>query len=54
MNTNLENDVQPDDKDITVRNVHGRYDIKKLVAQIPDNYQVKEVDWGLPVGEEVW
>ena len=42
--------------DVTVANdvskAHGRYNIKKLVSQIPDNYQVEEVDWGLPVGAE--
>ena len=58
MNTNLENDMQPDDTNTVVinsaSNVRGRYDINKLVAQIPNNYQVEEVDWGLPVGVEVW
>ena len=58
MNIKLENDMQPDDTDTAVINntsdVRGRYDIKKLVSQIPDDYQVKEVDWGLPVGAEVW
>ncbi len=58
MNTNLKNDVQPDDTDTAVINsasdVRGRYSIKKLIAQMPDNYQAGEVDWGLPVGVEVW
>ena len=37
-----------------VRKVHKRYDIKELVAQMPDDYQAKEVDWGPPEGMEVW
>ncbi len=34
--------------------VRGRYDIKDLVAQMPDDYQAEEVEWGLPEGTEVW
>ncbi len=37
-----------------VSKVHGRYDIKELIAQMPDNYQAEEVDWGSPEGLEVW
>jgi hypothetical protein len=25
-----------------------------LVAKLPANYQAEEVDWGTPVGIEVW
>ena len=32
----------------------GKHDIRKLVAKIPKNYRAEEVDWGLPVGKEVW
>ncbi len=28
--------------------------IQELVAQMPDDYQVVEVEWGAPVGKEVW
>lgn len=31
-----------------------KYNLKDLVARIPDDYQVKETDWGEPVGNEVW
>ena len=34
--------------------VRGRYDIRKLVARIPPDYRVEEVDWGGPVGKEAW
>ena len=37
-----------------VNKVHGRFDIRALVAQMPDDYEVEEVDWGTPVGKEVW
>ncbi|HID28742.1 MAG TPA: AbrB/MazE/SpoVT family DNA-binding domain-containing protein [Desulfobacterales bacterium] len=37
-----------------VNRVHGRYDIRELIAQMPDDYQEEEVDWGTPVGKEVW
>ena len=32
----------------------GRHNLKDLVALIPQNYQIGEVDWGEPVGKEVW
>ena len=34
--------------------VRGRYDLKELVSRMPETYQVEEVDWGQPVGKEVW
>ncbi len=32
----------------------GRHNLKDLVARIPENYQASEVDWGEPIGKEVW
>jgi antitoxin MazE len=32
----------------------GRHNLKELVARIPENYQTSEVEWGEPVGKEVW
>ena len=32
----------------------GRHNLETLVALIPENYQADEVDWGEPVGKEVW
>ncbi len=32
----------------------GRHCLKDLVARIPKNYQTEEIDWGDPVGKEVW
>ena len=37
-----------------VKRIHGKYDIRDLVAQIPQDYEVEEVDWGEPVGKEAW
>ena len=53
-----------DEVSITVRNgriiieavkkVRGRYDLKKLLAKIPEGYRAEELEWGSPVGQEVW
>ena len=38
----------------TVNKLRNTYDLKKLVSKIPEDYRIKEVDWGLPVGKEEW
>ncbi len=37
-----------------VKKIHGRYDIKALVAKMPKDYKPGEEAWGKPVGQEVW
>lgn len=37
-----------------IRRVRGGRDLKKIVAQIPKGYKSEEVEWGAPVGREVW
>jgi len=37
-----------------VKRVRGRYSLRRLVARIPKEYRVKELDWGKPVGKEAW
>ncbi len=37
-----------------VRRVRGRHDLRQLVRRIPKDYETEEVDWGRPVGREVW
>jgi len=37
-----------------VRHTRGKIDLKDLVSRIPANYRATEVDWGKPVGKEVW
>jgi antitoxin MazE len=37
-----------------VRRIRGRQSLKALVARIPKNYKPEEIDWGKPVGNEVW
>lgn len=31
-----------------------KYNLKDLVAKIPEGCRVTETDWGEPVGKEVW
>lgn len=38
----------------SVTKVRGRYDLKALVSKMPKAYQPEELDWGSPVGREVW
>ncbi len=37
-----------------VRRVRGGSDLAELVRRIPKGYTSQELDWGPPVGEEVW
>jgi antitoxin MazE len=37
-----------------VRRVRGGHDLRELVSRIPKDYKSEEVDWGPPVGREVW
>ena len=39
---------------VHARKIRGRYKIEELVARIPEDYQNHEIDWGEPVGKEVW
>jgi antitoxin MazE len=36
------------------KRIRGRHSLKDLVAHIPKSYQPDEVNWGEPVGKEVW
>jgi antitoxin MazE len=36
------------------KRIRGRHNLKDLVSRIPENYQTGEIDWGEPVGKEVW
>ena len=37
-----------------VTRVRGRYDLEALISKMPERYQAEELDWGPPVGREVW
>ena len=37
-----------------VTKVRGKYDLKELVSKMPQEYHVEELDWGEPIGKEVW
>jgi antitoxin MazE len=50
-------EVEVQDGVITVspaKCVRGRYDLRELVVRIPKDYEAEEIDWGPPVGKEVW
>lgn len=34
--------------------IRGRYRLEDLLAQMPDDYEPAEEDWGPPVGREEW
>ncbi len=57
INIGDEVDVELKDGNIVISPVQKKrdhYDLKDLVAQIPADYEVSEVDWGGPVGKEDW
>ena len=37
-----------------VTKVRGRYDLEALISKMPKGYRAEELDWGPPVGREVW
>lgn len=39
---------------IPAKKIRGRHNLKDLVSRIPENFQAGEIDWGEPVGKEVW
>ncbi len=36
------------------RRVRGKRSLQELVSRIPNDYKTSEVEWGEPVGKEVW
>ncbi|MCF7801236.1 MAG: AbrB/MazE/SpoVT family DNA-binding domain-containing protein [Candidatus Marinimicrobia bacterium] len=37
-----------------LKNVRKRYKLADLIKEIPADYEPEEIDWGKPVGKEVW
>ncbi len=37
-----------------VKRTRGKVSLRKLIASIPKGYRAEEIDWGRPVGREVW
>jgi len=37
-----------------IRRIRGGHDLRELVSRIPKDDRPEEVDWGPPVGREVW
>ena len=57
INVGDEVDILVDDGIMIVtpaKRIRGRLKLEDLVACIPENYQTGEVEWGEPVGKEVW
>jgi antitoxin MazE len=56
--------VVGDEVDISIKNgsiivkaakrIRGRHNLKDLVARIPQDDESGEIDWGEPVGKEIW
>ena len=38
----------------TATQARRRIDLQTLLAKMPEDYQPEELDWGKPVGKEVW
>ena len=36
------------------RRIRGKQSLQELVSRIPKGYKPGEIDWGKPVGREVW
>ena len=36
------------------KRIRGRHNLSDLVASIPEDHETGEIDWGEPVGKEVW
>ncbi len=47
--------ISTDDESLsrTARHKRGRIRIEDLVAEMPADYVVEELDWGEPVGKEI-
>lgn len=37
-----------------LKRIRGKRSLQELVSRIPKKYKSKELDWGKPVGREVW
>ena len=36
------------------RRIRGKQSLQALVSRMPKTYKTREIDWGEPVGREVW
>jgi antitoxin MazE len=53
-----------DDVDVTARDgmiviaparrIRGKQSLQEIVSRIPKGYKAEQIDWGEPVGREVW
>ena len=56
LNINDEVSVMSDDKSIVIKPTEDRNKkiLDELLSKIPEDYKPKEIDWGGPVGREIW
>jgi len=45
-------DVELDGEKIII--TRKKFNLKELLDQIPEEYEAEEVDWGEPIGGEIW
>lgn len=45
-------DVELDDEKIVI--TRKKFNLKELLDQIPEDYEAEEINWGEPVGGEIW
>jgi antitoxin MazE len=37
-----------------IKQLRGKHSLRRLVAQMPDDYKPRAESWGGPIGKEVW
>ncbi|WP_088188365.1 AbrB/MazE/SpoVT family DNA-binding domain-containing protein [Desulfosporosinus sp. FKA] len=45
-------DIELDGEKIII--TRKKFNLEDLLARIPDEYEAEEIDWGDPVGGEIW
>ncbi len=58
LNLSVDDEVNiiSDNKSIIIKPVKDKNKelLKELLSRIPEDYKPKEIDWGKPVGKEIW
>jgi antitoxin MazE len=39
---------------VPIKRIRGKRSLQELVSRIPKDYEAGEVEWGNPIGKEVW
>ena len=55
LHTNSEIEMILEDQTLVIRAIsHPQYDLDELLAEVTPENLHREIDWGVPVGKEVW